>query len=123
MQDFDPVGLMLMVEQTELLPDKPGRRLIETTAYGYGTILGDPPAHLFAEVVFKIGWCGADQLHMLGEPVEGRLASAGMATLMVVLPDPEIEGNVEFSDGAAEKMREKLSAYRAKETLDFSELM
>ena len=89
-------GFVLMIEQAELLPDKSGRCLEETTIDGNGTIFGDPPAHLFAKVVFKIGRGGADQFHMIGKPVERGLAGTGMATLVIILPDPEIEGNVEI---------------------------
>ncbi len=103
--NFHPVWLVLMVEQAELFADKFGRRLEKTAIDGNSTIFGDPSAHLFAKVIFKISRGGADQFHMIGKPGERGLAGTGMTTLVIFLPDPEIKSDVELSEGAAEKIR------------------
>ena len=118
--DFNPVGFVLMVEQAELLADKSGRCLEETSIDGNSTIFGDPPAHLFAKMIFKISWGGADQFHMIGKPGERGLAGTGMTALVIVLPDPEIEGDVEIHECSAEKMGQELGTDGAEETLYFS---
>ncbi len=106
----------LQVEQTELLADKFGRRLEETAIDGNSTIFGDPPAHLFAKLIFKISRGGTDQFHMIGKPGERGLARTGMTTLVIVLPDPEIKGDVEIRERTAEKIRQELGTDGAEQT-------
>jgi len=106
--DFHPFRLMRVIEKAELLADEPGGGFVEATVNGDGPVLGHPSSNLFAKVILEVGrWC-PDEFDVIGESVERRLAGAGMGPLMILLPDPQVQGLVQLIQSFPLEAGEKL---------------
>ena len=106
--DLHPLGLVLVIEETELLADEPGGCFVEAAVNGDGPVLGHPSPHLFAKVVLEVDrWC-PDEFDVRGESVEGRLAGAGMGPLMILFADPQVQGLIQLLQGVPLEAGEQL---------------
>ena len=80
-EDFHPFRFVLVIEEAELFADELGGGFVEAAVDGDGPVLGDPSPDLFAKVILEVG---------------RRLAGAGMRPLMILLPDPQVQGFVQL---------------------------
>ena len=68
---LDASGVMVVVEERDLLTDEAHWRLVEPAIEGDGAVLGHPAFGGGAEVIFEVFWGGTDTVHVVGEAFQG----------------------------------------------------
>jgi hypothetical protein len=118
-EGLDPLGLVFMVEQQDLLADQQDGRLIESSIEHDGAVFGDTPTRTDAKVVPEIMGCGPEALHVGGETGKGALCGGAVFALVIDVAEPQIEGLIEFLQGVAPEAWQELGSEGTKEPLDF----
>jgi len=98
---LDASGIMVVVEERDLLTDEAHRGLVESAIEGDGAVLGHTAFGGCTEVIFEVFWGGPDTVHVVGEAFEGACTGGGVGALVVDVADPALEAQVEIMEGVA----------------------
>jgi hypothetical protein len=116
-EGLDPLGVVFMVEQQDLLADQRDGRLIESSVEHDGAVFGDASASTDAKVVPEIMGGGSEALHVGGETSKGALCGGTVFALVIDVVEPQIDGLIEFWKGVASEAWQELGSEGAKEPL------
>jgi hypothetical protein len=98
---LDASGIMVVIEERDLLTDKTHWGLVEPAIEGDGAVLGHAAFGGCTEVIFEVFWGGTDAVHMVGEAFEGACTCGGVGALVVDVADPALKAQVEIMKGSA----------------------
>lgn len=83
MQDLHPLGLVVMIEEQDMLSDQGDWGLVELAVEGDGAVFGDPSPCVLAEETLKIGGRRSEAFHLSGEALKRALVSGAVFSLVI----------------------------------------
>lgn len=83
MEDFHPLGLIVVVEEKDMLADQGDGSLVELAIEGDGAVFGNSSPCMLAKVILKVGGSGSEAFHLSGKALKRALLSGAVLSLMV----------------------------------------
>lgn len=119
-EDLYSYGIMLMVEEGDVVTDEVNRGLIECAIQGDGAVFSHPASCPFPEIIFQILWSLTDAVHMIGETFKRALPGTCVFSTVADVPDPALQGFIEIEEAGPFETGEELGSHGSEQSLDFS---